>query len=301
MQIIGEVGSNGIGSETKAHDTAGDSNGLTRGRFIKGALGAAAAVSVLSGAGVLASPASAREKGPFKSIGHRDIGGEELGRIARSVAGRKDVANVTGSSWSRKVGTARNVKRQVNGHDIEVLANGGNPSVRASDGGVSVNGGGIVVKAAKHDLGGDNRLLAVVYMASNRIVAYYEFDEPTGGVKSKAEIWEVDQENDAVVLKSASSNGVLDSPIPRSESESSSTARIYCGGCRSSRRRRKVTVCSNVSWSCLIIYCGVCLITAPSWTKLLCVYVYCPYLLYPNTGSCCKPGGTRQACAGCPR
>jgi hypothetical protein len=29
--------------------------------------------------------------------------------------------------------------------------------------------------------------------------------------------------------------------------------------------------------------------------------LYCPYLLYPGTGTCCKPGGTRQACAGCPR
>ena len=302
MQMLGE---DKHGGGSIAGDRGGaslESTSLTRGGFIKGALGAAAAVGALSGAGVLSSPASARvnvgEWGP-KSIGHRDIVGEELGRVARSVAGREDIANVMDSSWSRKAQTGRIAKTQVNGHDIEVLANDGNPSVRTSEGGVSVSGGGIVVKAGKHDLEGENGMLAVVYLAGNQLVSYYEFDEPTDGVKSKAEVWEVDQKNDVVVLKNASRNGVLNSPIPRSESKSLSAARITCGGCGSSRRRRRVRVCNSVGYRCLIFNCGACLLGAPGYLKLACIYLYCPFLVTCGTGTCCRPGGCAYACAGC--
>jgi len=302
MQMLGEDKQGG-GSIAGDHGAASlESTSLTRGGFIKGVLGAAAAVSALTGAGVFSSPASARANvGEWgaKSIGHRDIVGEELGRVARSVAGRKDIVNVMGSSWSRKAQTGRIVKTQVNDQDIEVLANDGNPSVRMSEGGVSVNGGGMVVKASKHDLQAENGMLAVVYLADKQIVSYYEFDEPTDGVKSKAEVWEVDQKNGVVVLKNASRNGVLNSPIPRSGSKSSSTARITCGGCGSSRRRRRVRVCNSVSYRCLIINCGICLLGAPGYLKLACVYIYCPFLLYCGAGTCCKSGGCAYACAGC--
>jgi hypothetical protein len=301
MQILGED-KRGGGSTDEERGASLESTSLTRGGFIKGALGAAAAVGALSGAGVLSSPASASVKvGEWgaKSIGHRDVVGEELGRVARSVAGRKDIANVMDSSWSRKAHTGRIAKTQVNGHDIEVLAHDGNPSVRTSEGGLSVTGGGIVIKATKHDLEEENGMLAVVYLTGNQLVSYYEFDEPTGGVKSKAEVWEVDQENDVVVLKNASRNGVLDSAIPRSESKSSSAARITCGGCGSSRRRRRVRVCNSVGYRCLIFNCGACLLGAPGYLKLACVYLYCPFLVTCGTGTCCRPGGCAYACAGC--
>lgn len=302
MRILGED-KHGGGSIAGDRDAASlVSTSITRGGFIKGALGAAAAVSALTSAGVLSSPASARASvGEWgaKSIGHRDIVGEELGRVARSVAGRKDIANVMGSSWSHQAQTGRITKTQVNDHDIEVLANDRNPSVRMSEGDVSVSGGGMVVKASKHDLEGENGLLAVVYLADNRVVSYYEFDEPTDGVKSKAEVWDVDQKNGVVVLKNASRNEVLNSPMPRSESKSLSAARITCGGCGSSRRRRRVRVCNSVSYRCLIINCGICLLGAPGYLKLACVYIYCPSLLYCGAGTCCRSGGCAYACAGC--
>lgn len=66
-----------------------------------------------------------------------------------------------GSSWSRKVRTSRIAKTQADGQDIDVLTNHANPSVRAESDGVSVSEGGVVVKAAKHKLKG-NELLALL-------------------------------------------------------------------------------------------------------------------------------------------
>jgi hypothetical protein len=301
MQVLGEDKHGGDSIAGRGTATL-ESTSLTRGGFIKGALGVTTAVSALLGAGVFSSPASARANvGEWgaKSIGHRDIVGEDLGTVARSVVRREDIVNVMGSSWSRKAQSDRFAKARVNGHDIEVLANDDNPSVRTSEGGVSVSGGGMVVKASKHDLEGENGMLAVVYLADNQIVSYYEFDEPTDGVKSKAEVWEVDQKNGVVVLKNASRNGVLNSPIPHSESKSSSAKSVTCGGCGSSRRRRRVRVCNSISYRCLIINCGICLLGAPGYLKLACVYIYCPFLLYCGAGTCCKSGGCAYACAGC--
>ncbi len=302
MQTLGEIGSSGSGFLSGDHEfIADDRRRLTRSRFIRGALGAAAAVSVLSGTGVLSSPASAREKDTSEPIDHRELNGQELGEIARNVAGRTDVTNVMGASWSRKVRTGRIAKTQADGQDINVLTNDVGASVRADKGGVSVSGDGVVVKAAKHNLEGGNGLLAVAYLADNWIVAYYEFDEPVDGTKSKAEVWEVQQEKDAVVLKTASRNGVLESSVPSSKSVSSRDAGIYCGGCSSSKRRRRVRVCNRVSYWCLAINCGFCILGTPGYLKLACVYVYCPYLVTANTGSCCKSGGASYACAGCTR
>lgn len=301
MQILGGLGSDVGGSPHRVPDTvAVDKRSLTRGRFIKGAVGAVSAVSILSGTSMFASAASAWERRASNSKNYEDVVGEELDRIARSVAGRVDVVNVMGSSWSRIMRTGRLVKVVHKGEDVDTLTDA-TPSLRADNGGIKVGGDGAVVKAARHHLEGGNELLAVAFMADNQLVAYYQFDAPVDGIKSKAEVWEIDQENDTVTLKNASRNGVVDAPSLSPENVSSREGRIYCGGCSSSRRRRKVRVCNRVSYVCLALNCGACVLGAPGYLKLLCVYVYCPYLLYCGAGTCCKSGGCAYACAGCPR
>jgi len=203
MQVLGEANADLQLADSVAVRAT---SGLTRGQFLKGVGGAAVAVSILGGTGKLPSPAEAAV-----SMRIEEIVGSELISVARKVAERKDVMNVTDTAWREKVRNGGVL--DAGGADVEVQAiDFGEGRVSFANGEFAVSGDLAVLKAAKHELPHGNSVLAVSYAMPerNRLLVYYEYEKPVflpkDQAKTKTEALLYRQEGDELVLESASSN-----------------------------------------------------------------------------------------------
>jgi hypothetical protein len=203
MQVLGEAN-----AELELADSAAVKavSGLTRGQFLKGLGGAAVAMSVLSGTGKLPPPAEAAS-----SIKYKELTGDALVRVARRMAGRKDVVNVMGPDWRDRVKSGRVIDARENGSSLKAI-DLGDGRISSVNGEFAFSGDLAVIKAAKHTLSHGNSVIAVSYAMPkrDRFVAYFEYEKPTflpkDQVKTKTEALLYRHEDKGFVLEKASSN-----------------------------------------------------------------------------------------------
>jgi hypothetical protein len=175
---------------------------MGRGQFLKGVGGMAVAMSVLSGTGTLASSARAagQKDGP-RSVGFEEIEGERLIEIVRKIAQRRDVTNV------------------VDAEDLASIA----------------QRGGTDARAAIHRLEDGNEMLAVgVPLDGDRVLLYYEFEEPVRigqrRTATESEALLLRAEDGRLLLEGTSDNGGA-ARVPQGSGGEVGTAQEECGNC----------------------------------------------------------------------
>lgn len=284
MQVLGEVGAaqqenNSVASRALA--------GMSRMQFLKGVGGAVVAMSLISGVGSFASPASAKEKAASKTTKFKEFRGGRLVKAVRKAAERQDVINVAPGDLTSLV--------QSQGEDA---------------------------KAGIHELDNGNKMLAVaVALSSDRVLVYYETREApvrrgpvdksverpvkrgavNKSIQTEAKVIKIEGESGR--LEKSSHNELLDSLLPQTDGDFSSQAGIPggggCGGCSGIPGDRSdyelCYTCLDYNLICLGISCAGCFscYTGNVPACLFCAFVTCPY----GVAQCCNYRGYR--CCGC--
>ena len=305
MQVLGEVNADLELADSAAAKAMTE---LSRGQFLKGAGGAAVALSILVGTGKLASPAHSTT-----SIRIEEISGEELIAIARDVATRQDVANVTSQTWRNKIRSGRAMSAEVVDADknraVIRAINLADGRVSTADGKPVFSGDLAVVKAAKHILSDGNSMVAVSFAMPKdaRLVVYYEYEKPTflpkDQVKTKTEALFYQVENDSAVLQKASSNRQSQTLLRETSSSSLVQANHAC-----LPDRRCSNPCDIVygysrchrlkSIGCVAYQCRSCAITCWGGALLCaaCALVICSIGVIRE---CCRGGYGCKRCGWC--
>jgi hypothetical protein len=301
MQVLGEANADLELADSTAVNAI---SGLSRGQFLKGVGGAAVAISILGGTGKLPAPAEAAV-----SVRVEEIVGRELVGIARGVAARKDVRNVTNAAWREKVRGGSVI--DAGGADVEMRAidfGGGRVSFANNE--FSVSGDLAVLKAARHELPHGNRLLAVTYAMpeSNQILVYYEYDKPVylpkDQAKTKTEALLYRQEGDELVLERASSN--RHPQILLQEEGASSTLDTRSVSCRGDRHCDNpcdivygYSRCHRLkSIRCVVGQCRICAIACLGG-YLLCAACALAVCTVGVIRECCSGGYGCKRCGWC--
>ncbi len=306
MQTLGEANAD---LELADSAAARAFSGLSRGQFLKGVGGAAVALSVLSGAGKLPSPADAAS-----SVDYRELTGSELANAARRVAGRPDVVNLMGRDWRDKVSNGRRIEAEVSDTErdrrmvLEAIDLGGG-RISSSGGQPVFSGDLVVVKGARHTLSGGDGMVAVSFVVptSDRLLVYYEYEKPTflprDQVKTKSEATLYRQKDGELFLEKASSNGRSQILLADKDASSPASAR---SGCSSDRRCSGpcdrawgYTPCRHLkSLGCVAFQCRACALTC--WGGYLlcaaCAVVICTWGVLRE---CCKGGYGCRICGWC--
>lgn len=305
MQALGEANAD---LELTGSVAARATSKLTRGQFLKGVGGAAVALSILGGTGKLPSPAQAAT-----SIRIEELSGEELIGVARDVAARKDVANVTNGAWRDKVRGGRVIEAEItdareNRAVIEAidLADG---RISSAEGKPVFSGELAVVKAARHVLSDGNSMLAVSFAMpkDDRLLVYYEYEKPVflprDQAKTRTEALLYGVENDSVVLEKASSNRQPQTLLQEKTSARSLQARHAC-----LPDRRCDNQCDKVygysrchrlkSIGCVTYECRSCVVTCWGGALLCaaCALVICSWGVIRK---CCRGGYGCKLCGWC--
>ena len=308
MQVLGEVGATPEIAEASPVARIGAS--MSRGQFLKGVGGAAVAMGVLSATGKLASPAQAQV-----ATSTRPLTGDRLVRVARRVAGRKDVVNVLGKEFPNKIRNGGVIRQCQNGNCITVIS-GGNCRVSQVNGDFKFSGDCVPVFASRQTLENGNTLTAVTYqVAEDKFLAYYGYRVPELGTKDEAILYKVTyEEGDAgLSVIDSSRNGGLDTPIPEPPgpapeegSETSFRAQAAaCSGCqptgpgdptpgkelRERCKRTRVIACAASFGGCFGCS-AACFIIGP--TCIGCILSTCSAAV----ANCCGDGTTR-VCSNC--
>jgi hypothetical protein len=305
MQALGEANAD---LELTGSVAARATSKLTRRQFLKGVGGAAVALSILGGTGKLPSPAQAAT-----SVRIEELVGEELIGVARDVAARKDVANVTNGAWRDKVRGGRVIEAGItdareNRAVIEAidLADG---RISSAEGKPVFSGELAVVKAARHVLSDGNSMLAVSFAMPKdaRLLVYYEYEKPVflprDQAKTRTEALLYGVENDSVVLEKASSNRQPQTMLQEKTSTRSLQARHAC-----LPDRRCDNPCDIVygysrchrlkSIGCVAFQCRACAITCWGGALLCaaCALVICSWGVIRE---CCRGGYGCKRCGWC--
>lgn len=305
MQVLGEANAD---LELTDSVAARATSKFTRGQFLKGVGGAAVALSILGGTRKLASPAEAAT-----SVRIEEISGEELIDVARAVATRKDVANVTNETWRNKLRSGRTIETEINDAEknraVIQAINLDDGRVSSVEGKPIFSGDLAVVKAARHVLSDGNSMLAVSFAMpkDGRLVVYYEYEKPTflpnDQVKIRTEALLYQAENESVVLKRASSNGQSEILLQEGTSPRSAQTRHAC-----LPDRRCDSPCDIVygysrchrlkSIGCVAFQCRACALTC--WRGVLlcaaCALVICSWGVIRE---CCRGGYGCKRCGWC--
>lgn len=249
MQALGEVGA---APEAEKSAVAKAAGGLTRGQFLKGVGGAAAAVTMLSGTGKLARPAEAAT-----ITDTTEITGSTLVDLARRRARSKDMINVGGQAWSNgmQTGGVTTMVKTIDGQTRKVTIIHHNPSAGSSsrwesDGDLFIDDGDTaIIAGARHELSDGNTLTAVSFLRSNnRLMHSHKYARNSYSTKrkrvvSEAALWKYDATTTKVEVRKFSHNGTLDrSP----SSMTRTTAQTQDGGVR------------TASYHCSYDSCGYC-------------------------------------------
>src|SRR5215207_2146817 len=306
MQALGEANA---GLDLADSAAARAMTGLTRGQFLKGVGGAVVAMSVLAGTGKLPSPAAAAT-----SVRYEEIRGEELVHVARLMARRKDVANVTSQEWRDKLQSGRVIEARITGAEnsgttLEAIDLGGG-NISSADGRPVFSGDLAVVKAARHVLSDGNIMLAISYAMpkSDRFVAYYEYEKPTflpqEQVKTKTEALLYKRDGEGFVVEKASSNRRSQTLVQ--QGATFSTSQHSGDGCLPDRRCSSpcdiaygYSSCHRLkSIGCVAYQCRACAITCLGGALLCaaCALVVCTIGVISE---CCRGGYGCKRCGWC--
>lgn len=294
MQILGEMNAP-LENRSEASPVAKAVGGLTRGQFLKGVGGATVAMSVLSTTGRLASPLSAAE-----SSKSTKLSGSDLERVARSLAGRKDVINVMGRKWSSSFRRgSRIISSCQNGDCVVVIGSGnGSCSVRRVNGKLSYSGNCVAVRARRHTLRDGNKLIAVSYAMNqtDRVMTFYEFERPSrrggGRLKSEARVFSI--KGKKALVRSVSANG-------KSARLASSTTFEAQSSCTcTSTGTYPTKYCAEVDVLCFGLECGGCFYFTRSDIRgiMACAAIVCPLVLFSTglAGCCYRLADTCYPC-----
>lgn len=279
-------------------------SGLTRGQFLKGVGGAAVAISLLASVGKL--PSSAEAANPVRV---EEITGDELERVARRMAKRKDLMNVTDAEWRDSVRDRPVIKTNDAGKKVHAI-DFGEGRVSFADGEFAYSGDMAIIKAARHELPYGNSMIAVSYAMPrrNRLLAYFEYEKPVtlpkDRAKTKTEALLYRQEGDELVLEKASSNGR--SQVLLQEEGTSSSLASRRAGCLPDRRCN--SPCDTVygysrchrlkSIGCVAYQCRACAISCFGGVLLCaaCALVICSVGVIVE---CCRGGYGCKRCGWC--
>lgn len=299
MQVLGEAN-----ADLKLTDSVAAKavSGLTRGQFLKGVGGAAVAMSILGGTGKLAPPAEAAT-----SVRYEEIFGEELIEVARAVATRRDIVNVSSETWRKKIRNGHVIQAEIadnkSNRRVSIKAiDLNNGRISSANGKPSFFGDLAVVKAARHVLSDGNSMLAVSFAMPkyDQIVAYHEYEKPTflpqDQVKTKAEALLYQVEGESAVLKKASSNNQL-------QTLQQSGTRLSCGNDKHCNHACDIAYgyspCIRVrSLGCVAYQCRACALTCWGGALLCgaCALVICSWGVIRE---CCVKGYGCKRCGLC--
>ena len=247
--------------------------GLSRSQFLKGVGGAVVGMSVLSGTGSFAGPATAQEHwlSRLSPASSKELSEKEaLAAWARLARGR----HLRGLLSSRAPGDNAAASR-IRGRLLSAgKAGAAGPSTAT-------------IKGVNHEVEGGGRLLALVYQEGDALIASYRFDKPGQETRLLSQMIQDEGEELVRVLAEAEDGEVFETPQGAAhQDESKLTARgrtcrsgSSCGPCYACR-------CVSASKRCLFNCCAPCTLScATIWTCLACVAVWCPVCASINR--CC--------------
>ena len=284
-------------------------SGLSRGQFLKGVAGTAVALSVLSGTGKLPSPSDAAS-----SVHYEELTGDTLANTARRVARRPDIVNLMGKGWRDKVLNGRRVEAEIAdaGKDRRMVLEAidlDNGQISSAEGKPVFSGDLAVVKGAKHVLSGGDGMVALSFAMpnSNRLLVYYEYDNPRflpkDQVKTKSEAMLYRHEGEGLILQEASSNGYRQILLDKTDASPSTRGSGFCLPDRKCSNPCDIAYgyssCKYLkSIGCVAYQCRACAITC--WGGYLlcaaCALVICTWAVVRQ---CCRGGYGCKRCGWC--
>jgi hypothetical protein len=296
LQALGEVRG---GTSTGEHTTVG--RAMSRGRFVGGVGGALVAMSALSGAGRLASPAKAAASS--LSVSYTELTADSLFRLARTLVERRDVMNVMDAEWRDKVRSGRVVVAETGGETLEGLGTG---KVSVRNGQFKFSGAVVPIKAARHRMADGNRAVVISYAIPDlgQLVVYSEYEKPTflpgDQTKTKAQALLYELAEDQLTLQKASSNGQLQT---LGTSEGSYSTLSHCAHDRRCSspcdRAWGYSSCHRIkSIGCVAYQCRACALSCAGGALLCaaCALVICTVGVIRE---CCTGGYGCKVCGWC--
>ena len=255
-KILGEMRKEGSAERSPYY-------GLSRSQFLKDVGGAVVGMSVLSGTGSFAGPATAQEHWLSRLS---PVSSKELSEKEASVA------------WAR-LARGRHLRGLLSSHAPDDNAAASRIRGRLlSAGKAGVAGPSTAtIKGVNHEVEGRGRLLALVYQEGDALIASYRFDKPGQETRLLSRMIEDESEELVRVLVEAEDE-VFETPqgaARQDESKLSAQGRTCrsgsnCGPCYACR-------CVSASKRCLFNCCAPCTLScATLWTCLACVAVWCP-------------------------
>ena len=263
-KILGEMRKEGSAERSPYY-------GLSRSQFLKG-VGAVVGMSVLSGTGSFAGPATAQEHwlSRLSPVFSKELSEKEASVAwARLARGRHLRGLLSSRAPDDNAAASRICGRLLSAGKAGVAG----PSTAT-------------IKGVNHEVEGGGRLLALVYQEGDALIASYRFDKPGQETRLLSRMTEDESEELVRVLVEAEDE-VFETPQGAAhQDESKLTARgrtcrsgSNCGPCYACR-------CVSASKRCLFNCCAPCTLScATLWTCLACVAVWCPVCASINR--CC--------------
>ena len=265
-KILGEMRKEGSAERSPYY-------GLSRSEFLKGVGGAVVGMSVLSGTGSFAGPATAQEHwlSRLSPVSSKELSEEEVSAAwARLARGRHLRGLLSSRAPDDNAAASRIRGRLLSAGKVGVA----DPST-------------VTIKGVNHEVEGGGRLLALVYQEGDALIASYRFDKLGQETRLLSRIIEDESEELVRVLAEAEDGEVFETPQNAARQDASKlTARgrtcrsgSNCGPCYACR-------CVSASTRCLFNCCAPCTLScATLWTCLACVAVWCPVCASINR--CC--------------
>ena len=260
-------------------------SGLTRGQFLKGAVGAAAAMSVLSGTGSLAAPARAEEHWL-----------SQLSFASSKELSRKQAA----TAWAQLI-RGRHLRRLLSSSAMD-----DNLAARRMRGRLlSAAKTGIAspptstIRGVRHQLKGGGQLLALAYQEDDTLIVSYRLDESDQKTRLFSRVIENESEELVRVLAEAEDGDVF---VPLQDAAGQGEAVRAGRRCTSGRQcpgACSICKCASINKRCAFNCCGPCgLACLGKWGPCLaCVFIWCPICSAVNR--CCnyRECGYNPACS----
>ena len=255
-KILGEMRKEGSAERSPYY-------GLSRSQFLKGVGGAVVGMSVLSGTGSFAGPATAQEHwlSRLSPVSSKELSEKEAPVAWARLARGRHLRGLLSSRAPDDNAAASRIRGRL-------LSAG-----KAGVAGPST----ATIEGVNHEVEGGGRLLALVYQEGDALIASYRFDKPGQDTRLLSRMIE-DESEELVRVPVEAEDEVFETPqgaARQDESKLSARGRTCrsgsnCGPCYACR-------CVSASKRCLFNCCAPCTLScATLWTCLACVAVWCP-------------------------
>lgn len=259
--------------------------GMSRGKFLKGAAGAAVAMSVLSGFGPLARRAEALEPWQYpRSVDFRQLRGTVLRDYCNRIARRASCEWVAGGYAS----TMQSGLEVTSADDLVAQSSG------------------VQARAGLHTLASGNELYVCTFALKQgeKIVTFYEYEHQRNGTKWEAKRWGLGPSGGKFWAERLDINGDQFTDPSAPSLQAAAACPEQCASFTSGQRQ--VTTCSSIDSECAadaiaagIAGCAGAKATckgAVGWALVVCVAA--SYLCYDSlTKNCCR--NTCTICVNC--